>query len=542
MSRHGGFDMPVISLEHLRAPSRMIRFAVAFALLLAMAVSQAMAAAPEDQKIKDPNNRIYREGVKAVREGRYEDAIKIYREILGRDARDVQAHLLTSLAYFKDQNYRLCFDEASAALTLDPNNARARALRASALLRSGHISNALEELRLAFKLDSKEPLAFWAAAEIDYYEGRSADSRSRAYQAHLLDPNEPDYVLTFAHASSRLEMFKDAADALRLFLEIGPKNDTDRRDSIKGLIQFYTRLAGLKVHEVSGPKVADIAFQLRSDRRPYLRMKINGRDATFVIDTGSGFTVISEESAKRLGISEVSRGGKSQAFGGDGKFKIVYGLVKSLELGDVKVKSVPCYIRPFHSAEGFDKGEQADGYIGLSVLSHFLMELDYKDQVLRLDRSESATLTAAPSATIVPFRRTHNGLISIETEFEGNRQINAILDSGASSSVISSSAVERLNMSEQIIKGETTRVFGAAGVANNVALLFIRQCKVANIKRENIRALVLDFGAINETSGFEQSGILGGDFMKSYRVTIDFNRSLVAFTPHSETGPRLNYR
>src|SRR6185295_11347732 len=376
--------------------------------------------------------------------------------------------------------------------------------------------------------------------EIDYYDGRSADARSRAYQAHVLDPEEPDYVLTFAHASSRIEMFKDAAEALKLFLQLAPKNDTDRRDSIEGLIRFYHRLAGLKVHEVSGPKIADVTFQLRSDRRPYLRLKINGRDATFVIDTGSGFTVISEEAAKRLGVSEVSRGGKSQAFGGDGKFKIVYGLVKSLELGDVKLKSVPCYIRHFHVADGADKGEQADGYIGLSVLSHFLIELDYKERVLRLDRNERATLTAPPSATVVPFRRTHNGLISVETEFDGNRHINAILDSGASSSVISAAAVERLNMSEQIIKGETTRVFGAAGVADNVALLFIRQCRVANLQRENIRALVLDFGAINETSGFEQGGILGGDFMKNFRITIDFNRSLVAFTPHSDSGPRLN--
>jgi tetratricopeptide (TPR) repeat protein len=533
--------MHIISLEYGRAINHAIRFAIAL-LLVTLAISQALAAAPEDQKAKDPNNKIYREGMKAMRAGRYEDAIKIYRDILARDNSDIQARLQISFAYFKSQTYRLCFDEASEALKLDENNARAHALRGAALIRSGHIPNAIEELHRAFKLNAKEPLAFWAAAEIDYYEGRSADARARAYQAHLLDPDEPDYVLTFAHASSRLEMFKDAAEALKLFLELAPENDTDRRESIKGLIRFYTRLAGLKVHEVSGPKVADVSFQLRADRRPYVRLKINGRDAIFVIDTGSGFTVISEEAANRLGVSEVARGGKSQAFGGDGKFKIVYGLVKSLQLGDVKVKSVPCYIRQFHTAGDTDKGEEADGYIGLSVLSHFLTELDYKQRVMRLDRRDDATLIASPEATVVPFRRTHNGLISIETEFEGDRQINAILDSGASSSVVSVAAVERLNMSEQIIKGETTRVFGAAGIAHNVALLFIRQCRVANLKRENIRALVLDFGAINETSGFEQSGILGGDFMKNFRITIDFGRALVAFHPNTESGPRLNYR
>ena len=50
-------------------------------------------------------------------------------------------------------------------------------------------------------------------------------------------------------------------------------------------------------------------------------------------------------------------------------------------------------------------------------------------------------------------------------------------------------------------------------IADNVALLRIGQCRVANLLRNNLRALVLDFGAINETSGFEQGGILGGDFL-----------------------------
>jgi hypothetical protein len=64
-------------------------------------------------------------------------------------------------------------------------------------------------------------------------------------------------------------------------------------------------------------------------------------------------------------------------------------------------------------------------------------------------------------------------------------------------------------------------------------MLFIRNCKVADVQQNNLRALVLDFGAINETSGFEQSGILGGDFLRHFRVTIDFNRAQLTFQPHA---------
>jgi predicted aspartyl protease/Flp pilus assembly protein TadD len=533
--------MQVRVIQRALKPGRSIRFSIAAALLAALMLSEAGAITLEEQRAKDSNDKLYRDGSKAIRAGRYEDAIAAFNRILDTDGRDVQARLWAALAYLKNQDYRRCYEAAKEALKINPDSARAHALVAAALLRSGYVPHAVEELVKAFKLDQKEPLAFWTAAEVDYYEGRAADARARAYQAYLLDPREPDYVLTYAHSCSRLEMFREAAEAFELFLQLAPKNDTDRRESIKGLIQFYRKLAGLKIHQISGPGVAEVPFQLRADRRPYMRLKVNGRDATFVIDTGSGFTVISQEAAKRLGVSEVSRGGKSQAFGGDGKFPIVYGLVKSIQLGEAQVRSVPCFIRQFHAPKD-SAGEQADGYIGLSVLSHFLTELDYRGRLMRLDRSPGAALAASPEATVVPFRRTSNGMISIETAFDGNQLINAILDSGASSSVVSAAAVERLNMRGQIIEGETTQVFGAAGVADNVARVFIRQCRVANLERSNIRALVLDFGAINETSGFEQSGILGGDFLMNFRVTIDFNRALVAFNPPAESVTRRDYQ
>ncbi|HEY7545665.1 MAG TPA: retropepsin-like aspartic protease, partial [Blastocatellia bacterium] len=112
-------------------------------------------------------------------------------------------------------------------------------------------------------------------------------------------------------------------------------------------------------------------------------------------------------------------------------------------------------------------------------------------------------------------------------------RINAILDSAAGSLVLSSSAVERFNLAGRKIKGQTRRVIGAAGIANNVELLKVANCRVADLQIENIPALILDFGAINETSGFEQSGILGGDFLKHYKVTIDFVRSQIRLQPHT---------
>jgi predicted aspartyl protease/Tfp pilus assembly protein PilF len=488
-----------------------------------------------DKKQKDFYEKLNRQGTKAIRGGKYEEAIKLFKNVIGQDASNPQAHLGLSLAYLKLQDYVLCFDHASIVIKAEQNIARAYSLAGIALLRSGFVDNAVAALNRALELDKKDALAFGAAAEVDYYEGRAKESRLKALYAYSLDPEEPDYLITVARSSSRLEMFSDAAEAYQRFLLIAPLNDAERRDRIRGLIDFYRQLAGVQVHQVTGPAIADTPFQLGTDRRPYLTVKLNGREAKFVIDTGSGFTVISKDAAKKFGVAAIARGGTSQGVGGNGKFPIVYGLIRSFEIGDMKIRSIPCFIRPFHGSVERPEDERAEGFIGLSILAHFITEIDYKDKLVRLNRNLEETPVSNPSEnmTVVPFRTTQNGLISVETELEGAHRINAILDSGASSTVISKAAVTRLNMREQIIKGQSARVIGAAGITDNVELVFIRNCRVADLEQTNIRALVLDFAAINETSGFEQSGILGGDFLRNFRITIDFGRGRVGFQPHS---------
>jgi len=265
-------------------------------------------------------------------------------------------------------------------------------------------------------------------------------------------------------------------------------------------------------------------------------VRVNGRPATFVIDTGSGFTVISDEAAARLGVGQMARGGTSQGVGGNGKFPIVYGLISSIQLGDERISAVPCFIRRFHGSAARSEDAKADGFIGLSVLSNFTAEIDYKSQQLSLMRElddSSAPPSAKPGTTVIPFRTTQNGLISVETQIDDSRSVNAILDTGASSTVMSSAAVKRLELHGSIIKGQTVQVVGAAGVTDNVELLFLRTCKIANLSQNNLRALILDFGAINETSGFEQSAILGGDFLRHFKVTIDFTRARLILEPQT---------
>jgi predicted aspartyl protease len=518
--------------------------AVAFGLsTAALSTSIANACQPGScasaAELKTASERpSYREGRKAMRRGNHAAAAKIYEQLIALKPSDHNARLGLSFSYFKMSDYARCFETASEVLKSEPSNARAHALTGVALLRSGYLKKAAVELQSSVNLDPKEALAYGGAPELDYYEGRVTESRRKSIYAHQLDPDEPDYLITYARSSSRAEDFKEAVDAYELFLQVAPANDGERRDRIRGLISLYRQLSGLKIHQIAGAEATEAPFHLGDDRRPFLRVKLNGRDALFVVDTGSGFTVISREAAKRFGVSEIAKGGKSQGVGGPGKFPIVYGLIRSIDIGAATVRMVPCFIRAFHGNQEREAGERADGFIGLSILSHYLTELDYKERKLRLNRRTGSSLPAAgPDVAVVPFRTTQNGLMSVETELDGKNTVNIILDSGASSMVISAAAVERLKLHDQLIKGTTKSVIGAAGVTHNVEVLFIRNCKVADIEQRNLEALVMDFNAINETSGFEQSGILGGDFLQHFRLTIDFNRAQVAFRRQSQATP-----
>jgi predicted aspartyl protease/Tfp pilus assembly protein PilF len=533
-------SLPLLFPHGEREPGKQrpgVRTLLILALLALSALAPASLAQTAALQSQSEREQAHRDARKVMRKGDYEQAVNLYKDLITRDEKDIQAHLGAAYGYMKLMSYGHCFDQASLALKLDANNARAHALAGTALLHSGFLQAAVPELTEALRLDAKEALAYGSASELDYFEGRVNEARAKALYAIRLDPNEPDYIMTYARASSRAEDYKEAADAYELFLQTAPETDRERRERIQGLIRFYRRLAGIQVHQISGPALSEIGFRLGSDRRPYMQIKVNGRDALFVIDTGAGFTVIAKDSAKRLGISEIARGGRSQGIGGDGKFSIVYGLINTLQLNDVKVRMVPCFIRPFHGVNDRPPDERADGYIGLSILSRFIAELDYQKGRLVLDRNTDRSVRVAevPGVTSVPFRMTQNGLISIETEFDGSQKVNAILDSGASSTALSMAAVDRLKMRDRIIQGQSTTVIGAAGIANNVELLFLRNCRVADLRQNNLRALVLDFDAINETSGFEQSGILGGDFLRHFRVTIDFPRTQVRFQPHTTT-------
>ena len=243
------------------------------------------------------------------------------------------------------------------------------------------------------------------------------------------------------------------------------------------------------------------------------------------MDTGSGISVISETTAKRLKINPITKGGYAKGIGGDGKFEIVYGLVRKVEIGDVSVKNVPVYLRKFQNPT-----QQVDGYIGLALISKFLTTIDYGSRTFSLTKKTADTLEFQKSdALSLPLRLTSSGFLSGEVQLEGMDTIlNFIVDTGASVSVISERVAKTDGISP-FVNDEKMRVIGSAGIRDDVSSFMLPRITFGTHSRTSIKAVALDLDLINEASGFEQAGILGGNFLKNYRLTFDFKNSKVVF-------------
>jgi predicted aspartyl protease/Flp pilus assembly protein TadD len=524
-------------MEPTNAQSRLRSLAAAMlascAIFLSVSASPSSAIASEGKTLQRAE--------KALRAGDYQVAEKLFRELLEKDAHDRRARLGLSFALLKQRLLRDAYDHAARVILADPQSARAHALLGSAILASGDFRTSVEEFRTALNLKDDESLAISGLAMIDFYENRLDSAIRGLRRAVSLDSREPDYVFNLGQATARREMYKEAADAYERFLAIAPRTDDDRRARIRGLIDFLRYLGNQgSLYVIAGGNKTSIRFE-SYDGRPILKVRINGgRILRFVLDTGSGMSVISEETAKKLGLRPVAKGGLARAVGGGGKFEIVYGFLSSLEVGDVRINSVPVYIRRF-----YDENTGVDGYIGLSVISRFIASLDYRDNTFALRRKVNSTdpdsqrrmnITtgiASLNSDIVeiPLRTTSSGFLSGEVLVEGiERPLNFIIDTGASISVVSAKLTQQEDLANYF-QPTRLRVIGAAGVAEDVKTVLLPRVRLGTYAREQISAAVLDMEPLNETSGFIQNGILGANFLRHFRVSFDFQGGLMRLEP-----------
>lgn len=263
-----------------------------------------------------------------------------------------------------------------------------------------------------------------------------------------------------------------------------------------------------------------VAFRLAGGKQPLILLPafVDGRGPySFVLDTGAERTLVSNELADALALP---RGEEEDGRGAAGKMTLVKSELPSLTVGQETLESVPVFVTDL-SFIGRAKGAQVDGGLGHSFLRHFAVTLDYAKNALALTRRVGGTMRALDEREIA-FQSAHaeNPLVVVPVFVNEKGPFDFVLDTGASSTVISLELATEFGLAMEKIPQLT----GGGGnvTASRVQLSSLA---VGAARQADLTAAASDFlTPLNAALGSKLQGIVGYNFLRSYRVTLDYPR------------------
>lgn len=132
------------------------------------------------------------------------------------------------------------------------------------------------------------------------------------------------------------------------------------------------------------------------------------------------------------------------------------------------------------------------------------------------------TAPVSPSSARVKFRLAGGAqpLILLPVEVNGEGPFEFILDTGAGTSLLSSELGEKLR-----VKVVGSKQGQSAGGAVSVSLAQVSSLAVGSAKLEDVDVGLVDLSHIGKTIGAKIDGDLGYNFLKHFRLTLDYRNN-----------------
>ena len=270
---------------------------------------------------------------------------------------------------------------------------------------------------------------------------------------------------------------------------------------------------------------------------PLIPASINDHLVQMLVDTGAMKSLIWRYSAKDLGLVVAESNMKFYGAGGAEVAGVV--LIKSLTLAGATVHNLRLFTAGHVKDTGFA------GIVGEDLLSNWDLEFDLSAQKLRLFSPKECkggeVVYWAPEYSMMKLISDpqDTGLLKATVQLNG-RPVVALLDTGASSSVVSTQAMSRSGIKPETPMAASAASRGLAGKAINTQVAIFPSLGIGQETVQNAKLRIADlFGANAEllTGSFipQQAAdnpdmIIGADFFLSHRIYIARSQRKVYFT------------
>lgn len=293
--------------------------------------------------------------------------------------------------------------------------------------------------------------------------------------------------------------------------------------------EFLTLTSAFALTATSSPapRSAWLAMTISMNRcfAPFA-LSIRGRTRTglFWIDSGGGKLILAREFVRDLGLRST---GAPEL---EGEQRFVPLEPPDMRTGNIQIPIAPGDIVMLDSP-GFMPGVGAQGILPLRLFRDHAVTFDYDEHRLGID-------TPGITGTEVPVEIAQaSGFVRMPVRI-GNDDQHVLLDTGASCTMLSQTAMDRLR--DRYADWKTVR--GAYGDANmlggdlevNAQMMLIKSMTVAGVELRNVSVVSRPAGTFeNWMSSLTTAPIVGslaGNVLRNFDVTVDYPNSRTIFS------------
>ena len=453
-------------------------------------------------------------------DGRYLEAFTAFEQVKGHDDPRIKREALTGTVKtaLRLGDFSHAYADGQLLARSSPNNAESLANYADALWAVGLFEDAEEKFQESLAIQRDNGRALHGLARSLAARNKLNDALTTAQAALNKDPRDAEFHHTVGSVYERMRRYEEAANAYSSYINLLPNKDRSAkaawaRAEVRFLRAFGTR-PPVEIDAASAGKLHTVPFRVLNEKI-IVKARVNrGPQMDMVLDTGSEQTVISRETAARMGIRPIVNI-LSAGVGDLGVRELELTRLDQLEIGSLKVHNVPSIIKnpplvglPTREMESFSPLS-----LGMSVI------IDY-------DRQELIMGAQLPNETAdieLPLRM--HRLAMVPGQVQGG-DASFILDTGGQVISISTDTASGLERGE--MRNIPLKVYGASGWDRDAFLMPGVNLNFTNkIEYRNLSVVVLNLRAPSVLLGFRLGGIVGYKFLSRYRVAINLDKSIV---------------
>jgi len=492
---------------------RLVPFAAAVAAVVALSPG-ASAISPEAAHVQLQLAKLL------FSDGRYVDAFAAFEQVKGHDDPRIKREALTGSvkSALRLGDFSHAHADGQLLARSSPGNAESLANYADALWAVGLFEDAEQTFQDSLAVQRDNARALHGLARSLAGRNRFSEALNTAQAALNKDPRDAEFHHTVGSIYERMRRYEEAANAYSSYINLLPNKDRSAkaawaRAEVRFLRAFGSR-PPVNIVGASPGRLHTVPFRVLNEKI-IVKAKVNrGPQMDFVLDTGSEQTVISRETASRMGIRPIVNI-LSAGVGDLGVRELELTRLDELEVGSLKVQNVPSIIKnpPLIGLPSREMESFSPLALGMSVI------IDY-------DRHELTMGAELPDETAdveLPLRM--HRLAMVPGRVQGGAA-SFIVDTGGQVISISTDTASGIERGE--MRNIPLKVYGASGWDRDAFLMpGVNLAFTNKIEYKNLSVVVLNLRAPSVLLGFRLGGIVGYKFLSRYRVAINLDKSIV---------------